>query len=100
LRNGDTAAVISGLNLSTPAAIGSNVGSYAISSSGGAATNYSIATRTDGTLSVTAAPLTVTADDKNREYGLANPALTATFGGLRNGDSGAVVSGLILSTPA
>ena len=100
LRNGDTASVISGLTLSTPATIGSNVGAYAIASAGGTAANYAITTRNNGTLSVTPAPLTLTADDKTREYGLANPTLTASFSGLRNGDTASVVSGFSLSTPA
>ena len=37
------------------------------------------------------APLTITADNKARVYGSANPALTATFSGLVNGDTAAVV---------
>ncbi|HEX3483595.1 MAG TPA: MBG domain-containing protein [Micropepsaceae bacterium] len=99
-RNNDSADVVSGLTLSTSATIGSNVGNYAITSSGGTAQNYTITTRNDGTLSVTPAGLTVTVDDKTREYGLANPSLTANITGFRNNDSANVVSGLTLSTSA
>src|ERR1700694_5521969 len=38
-------------------------------------------------LSVTAAPLTVTADAQSRFYGAANPALTYLSSGLLNGDT-------------
>src|SRR5262249_34880969 len=53
-----------------------------------------------GTLHVTPAPLTVTADDKSKVYGSANPVLTASYSGFVNGDTSAVVSGLTLSTTA
>jgi subtilisin-like proprotein convertase family protein len=39
------------------------------------------------TLNVTKAPLTVTAQNKTRLYGDANPAFTATFATVQNGDS-------------
>ena len=50
-------------------------------------TNYSLAFG-NGNLTVTAAPLTVTADDQSKTYGDADPALTyqVTSGGLVNGD--------------
>jgi trimeric autotransporter adhesin len=99
-RNGDTDAVVSGLTYASVAGVGSGVGSYDVTSSGGTATNYTITSRTNGTLAVTPAPLSVTADDKARGVGEANPPLTATLGGLRNGDSAAVLAGLTLSTPA
>ncbi len=99
LMNGETAAVVSGLVLSTTATPSSSVGSYAITAANGTASNYSI-TFQNGTLTVTPAPLTITADPKTRTYGAANPALTATFTGLVNGDTSAVVTGLQLSTAA
>jgi hypothetical protein len=40
-----------------------------------------------GTLTVTAAPLTVTADTQSRLYGAVNPALTYVSSGLVNGDT-------------
>ncbi len=49
-------------------------------------TNYAAATAT-GTLTVTPAPLTVTAANATRAYGTANPPLTATIVGLVAGDT-------------
>ncbi len=98
-KNGDTAAVVSGLNLSTAATSGSNVGTYTITASGATASNYTI-THVNGTLTIDKAALTITADDKTKTYGAANPALTATYTGLVNGDNSSVVSGLNLSTAA
>jgi filamentous hemagglutinin family protein len=99
LRAGDTASVVSGLVYGTVATTGSNVGTFAISGSGGTAANYNFA-YVPGTLTITKALLTVTADNKSREYGLANPLLTSTISGLRNGDTASVASGLVLATGA
>src|SRR5438552_13431155 len=44
-------------------------------------------TSSNGTLSVNKAPLTVTADNKSREYGDANPSFTGTLNGVKNGDN-------------
>ena len=38
-------------------------------------------------MDVTKAILTVTADDQSRIYGDANPTLTATFSGFKNGET-------------
>jgi hypothetical protein len=62
------------------------VGTYAIAASGASASNFSISYVT-GNLTVTPAPLKITADYKTRLYGAANPTLTATYSGLVNGDS-------------
>jgi filamentous hemagglutinin family protein len=99
LRNGEGAGVVSGLTYGTSATPGSNVGSYVITGSGGTATNYDFA-YVPGTLTITRALLTISADSMSREYGLANPALTSTIAGLRNGDDASVISGLVLATPA
>jgi hypothetical protein len=85
--------------LETPATITSNVGSYGIGQGTLAGSgNYDITTFTGGTLAVTARPITVTANDLNREYGDANPALIYAIGGdgLVNGDT--LTGGL--ATPA
>jgi CBS domain-containing protein len=58
----------------------------------GLAGNYSI-TYTNGTLTVLAAALTVTANDASRTYGDPNPAFAATYGGFVNGETPAVLSG-------
>ncbi|MEY4250657.1 MAG: hypothetical protein RJA87_2290, partial [Pseudomonadota bacterium] len=78
---------------------GSNVGTHQITASGASALNYDFS-YLPGTLTITKAMLTVRADDKSREYGLANPALSASISGYRNGDNSSVVSGLALSTAA
>jgi hypothetical protein len=44
--------------------------------------------------------LTITAVNKNKVYGQANPALTGSFTGLVNGNSSSVVAGLSVSTVA
>jgi len=56
LMGGDPVSVLSGLSVSTAATLESIVGAYAIASSGGVATNYVIAVRQDGTLTVTPRP--------------------------------------------
>jgi RHS repeat-associated protein len=99
LVNGDTSAAISGLSLTTSATTNSGPGTYAITPSGAINANYAITQHT-GTLTVNPAPLTIKANNLNKTYGAANPALTATYTGFVNGDTSAVVSGLSLSTTA
>lgn len=99
LVNGDTAAVVSGLSLSTGATATSGVGSYAIVASGASAPNYAISF-VNGTLTVTPAPLRITANGVSRVYGDANPALTVSYSGFVNGEGASVVSGLTVTTAA
>jgi len=99
LVNGNVAGVVSGLQFVANGVPGSAVGSYSIIPFGATATNYSISF-VNGTLSITPAPLTITADNHSRLYGAANPALTATYSGLVNGDTSSAVTGLQLSSPA
>ncbi|RKR04803.1 gliding motility-associated-like protein [Flavobacterium sp. 90] len=87
--NGDTAASLdTPATLSTVAIIGSPVGSYPIVASGALDSNYTI-TFVNGNLAVTTATLTITADDKSKTYGYANPTLTASYTGFVNGDTAA-----------
>jgi predicted esterase len=73
--NGDTASSLdTPVNLSTTATPSSNVGNYTIVASGAADANYTI-TQVNGTLTVTAAPLTVAADLRTKIYGDSDPAL-------------------------
>ena len=94
--------IVTGLSVSTAATTASNVGTYAISASGGSAIGVSgQAYRfidAPGTLTVTPRAVTVTADTQSRIYGDANPVLTYQVGGagLVNGDT---LSGA-LATPA
>src|SRR5207245_1521334 len=64
----------------------SSVGPYPISVTLGSNPNYSI-TPSNGTLTVNQRPATVKADDKSKNYGDSNPALTATVTGTVNGDT-------------
>ncbi|MFC1549221.1 YDG domain-containing protein, partial [Candidatus Omnitrophota bacterium] len=98
LHYGDAYTVITGVNLSTATGASATAGTHAITASGGTASNYDV-THVTGTLTVTKAPLTVTADDKGKEYGAADPSLTYTPSGtLHYTDAYSVISGVNLST--
>ncbi|MFC3415403.1 MBG domain-containing protein [Algoriphagus hitonicola] len=84
LVNGDT-EVETEPSITTTATAGSNVGTYPITLSGGVDQNYAI-TLVNGTLTIGRKDLTITADDKQKTYGEANPTLTFTYDGLVNGD--------------
>ncbi|HKO10837.1 MAG TPA: MBG domain-containing protein [Acidobacteriaceae bacterium] len=73
-------------SLATTATQFSGVGNYPITVTVGANPNYTV-TPTNSTLTVNQRPATVTADNKSRNYGDANPPLTATVTGTVNGDS-------------
>lgn len=91
--NGDTPASLTGTLVLTTGATGSSpVSTYDITPSGVTSTNYTI-NFVNGTLAITKAALTVTADNQSKTYGAANPALTASYSGLVNGDTAAVVTG-------
>ena len=89
--NGDSAANLTAQpQLTTMATVGDQVSGspYSITVGGAADPDYTI-TYVPGSLTVTPAPLTITADDQNMVYGAALPALTASFSGFVNGDSAA-----------
>ena len=65
---------------------GQNVGTYAISVKADANPNYKIET-VAGTLTIEPRTVTVTADDKIKVFGSADPELTAKIAGLASGDS-------------
>lgn len=82
--------------LATTAGLTSGVGAYAITQGSlTAGANYAV-TYNAGAITVTARPITITADSFTRVYGNANPALTFSIGGLGlvNGDqlSGALAA--------
>ena len=86
---GDTAASLTTPpTLTTTATAASHVGSYAITASGAADPDYSIRS-VAGSLTVTSAPLTITANNQSKVYGAALPTLTASYSGFVNGDSAA-----------
>ena len=89
LVNGDTAASLATQpTITTTATTASNVGSYPITASGAADADYAIV-YVGGTLSVTPAPLTITADNQTSAYGATLPTLTAQYSGFVNGDTSA-----------
>ena len=65
----------------------SGVGNYPITVTLGSNPNYNV-TKTNGTLHISPKDASVTADDKNKQYGDDNPALTATVvGEVAGGDA-------------
>ncbi|WP_392544136.1 MBG domain-containing protein [Oryzobacter telluris] len=76
---------------SASATVASSVGNYAImptavDSSPTKLGNYTV-TLVNGNLAITRATLTVTADNKTREYGMPEPAFTATISGFKNSEN-------------
>ena len=89
---GDNSSVVSGAPvIATTAASGANAGAYPIAIAAGtlSATNYSFpaADLIAGTLTVTPAPLVITAVSTSMFAGQAVPALTAAYTGFVNGDT-------------
>src|SRR5205823_5879797 len=82
--------------LSTTATASSAVTTYPITVSGTPATssNYTIS-YVDGTLTVTPASLTVTANDTSKQYGAANPTFTVSYGSFVNGDTPSDLGGTV-----
>jgi|GEM_PF-1210982 len=85
--NNETSANLSHLpSVITTATAGSPTGSYPITVSGAASNNYAFS-YVGGTLSVTPAPLTITAASLSKIQGSANPTLTISYSGFMNGDT-------------
>jgi hypothetical protein len=104
LSGGTLSGVMSGDNVSlssTPAAnfanknVGNNkpvaAGAYTIS--GPDSGNYTFTQPTGLAANITPASLTVSADDKSRAYGDANPSLTPSFAGFVGGEDANILSG-------
>lgn len=88
LVNGDTPDTLAGiLSFRTDATSSSGVGTYSVTPRG-SSNNYVI-TFVPSTLTITPAPLTISADNKTRSLGVANPPLTATYTGFVNDDTSA-----------
>ncbi|WP_156909578.1 MBG domain-containing protein [Ottowia thiooxydans] len=88
--------------LGTSATAASAVGTYPITASGAVSNaNYLLGTPVDGALTVTPAPLVVTAENASRVAGAANPVFTALTSGWVNGESDAnLVTPPVFSTTA
>ena len=61
--------------------------------------NYNI-TYTSGDLAINRAALSITADDKSKVYGEAEPVRTVTYNGFKNGEDDSVIYGLVISAPS
>ena len=98
--SGNITGVVNGDNITasyaTVATTNSPVGAYAIVPSlvdpNGRLVNYNVTTN-NGTLTVSPAGLTITANNTNRLYGAVNPAFTYTASGFVNGDTASILSG-------
>jgi gliding motility-associated-like protein len=98
LYNGDSYSVVTGVSLSTTTGASATFGTHTITATGGTADNYDV-TNIDGTLTVSKAPLTVTANDKAKTYGDSDPVLDyTTTGTLYYSDDYSVISGISLNT--
>ncbi|OWK40870.1 Ig-like domain repeat protein [Fimbriiglobus ruber] len=97
---GGAVTLTSGVATLTTAALGA--GTHAITYAYSGDTNFTAAAAgtPSATLTVTPAPLTVSADNKTATVGAALPTLTFTVSGLVNGDAPSVVTGITLSTTA
>lgn len=86
--------------VTTTAVTGSNAGTYPITPSGGAATNYSFV-YVAAVLTVNKAALTITGNNASRNYAVANPAFGVTYAGFVNGNNAAsLTTQPTISTPA
>ena len=87
--NGDKAASLTTQpGVSTTATSASPVGTYPTTASGAVDPNYTI-TYAPGTLTVTQAALTITANNATKAYGAALPTLSVSYSGFVNGDKAA-----------
>lgn len=102
LVNGETAPTWTELPaIATEATVKSDVGEYAITATGGIMKNYSYGEITPGVLTVTTAPLTITANDAVRAYYVENPLFNCSYNGFVNGDDeNVLIDKPVLSTPA
>jgi hypothetical protein len=104
LKGSDTVASLAGtLTLDATATANSAVGMYPITPGGLTSTNYTISF-TPGTLTITKAGLTVTADDAATVYGAPLPIFSAPIDGFVAGDTVASLGGsltfMTAATPA
>ena len=78
-------------NITCSATKTSPVGTYPIKIAQGSVSNYNV-TYVDGTLTITKAPLTITAKSYTREEGQNNPTFEVTYSGFKNGETESVLS--------
>jgi hypothetical protein len=91
--NGDGVASLGGtLVISSP---GVHAGTFALAASGQTSSNYAI-TYVDGTMTISKASLTITADNQSKVYGAAVPSLSASYSGFVNGDDASSLAHSVL----
>ncbi|MFO1512637.1 MAG: MBG domain-containing protein [Verrucomicrobiota bacterium] len=96
--NSETPTVLGGtLGFARPP--GEGVGGYLITPGGLTSGNYAI-TFNAGTLTITKAALSVTADPKTKTYGAADPAFTVTYSGFVNNETAGALGGTLAFTRA
>ncbi len=96
--NGDNANSLSSEPVcSTTANATAPVGSYTTSCSGAADSNYTISYVT-GLVTVSPAPLSITASSGSMTYGGSPPAITASYAGFVNGQGSSVLGGGVTCT--
>ena len=93
----DSAAVVSGLMLTSVTGAAATAGAHPITGAGASAANYSMVYQ-PGMLSVARAPLEILVDDQRKRYGDVDPALTYRVTGLRYADTPATAGGVLVST--
>lgn len=91
-KNSDAAAGIDVKAVgATNATATSGIGNYTITGSGAFDNNY-VFNYVNGTLGITRATVTVSAESQSRAYGDANPALTLSYTGFKNGETNSVLT--------
>ncbi len=84
----DPNAVLTSEPVLTLVGNGTSVGTtYSIVITEGTSSNYEITSYVNGTLTITKATLTISADNNTKTYGDANPAFTYTVDGLADGEN-------------
>jgi len=98
-KNGEDSSVLS-VTYTTDANLSSPAGDYPIQISGFLADNYELGSVTNGTLTVTKAPLLIAGNTYQKFLGDNDPTFSATFLGLKNNDPSSKLGNLIFSTMA
>ena len=78
-------------SISCTATATSGAGTYPITITTGTVSNYNV-TYVNGTLTINKAPLTITAENKSKTYGDANPDFTCAYNGFVNDETSAVLT--------
>ena len=101
LENGDNPSVLgAALACDTTATSSSSVGTYPSACSGAVDDNYDI-TYVSGSVTMTSAPLSITASSGTMTYGGSVPSITPIVAGLQNGEDASVLgAGLMCDTAA